>query len=141
MAALPEFDKFELNAEPASLGIQWKRWTNRLQKLFVTVKITDEKRQKAVLLHYGGEEVMILCETLLADTDETYKFAKVKLKTLETYVFRTMKQEEYTVDQFYTRLKSAAIRCDFHDADREIRDQIVMNCSSSTLRKKALRDG
>ena len=79
MAILPEFDKFDLNAEPASLGIQWKRWTNRLENLFVAVKITDEKRQNALLLHYGGEELMILCETLLADTDETYKLAKVKL--------------------------------------------------------------
>ena len=116
MAALPEFDKFDLNAEPASLGIQWKRWTNRLENLFVAVKIADKKSQKALLLHYGGEELMILCETLLADTDETYKLAKVKLdayfepkinKTFETYMFRTMKQEEDTVDQFYIRLKSA----------------------------------
>ena len=45
MAALPEFDKFDLNAEnQASLGIQWKRWTNRLENFFVAVKIIDEVR-------------------------------------------------------------------------------------------------
>ena len=113
--------------------------------LFLAIEITDEKRQKALLLHYGGEELMILCESLLAETDETYKLAKVKLdtyfepkinKTFETYVYRSMKQEEERGDQFYTRLKSSVIRCEFHNVDREIRDQIVMNCSSSTLRKK-----
>ena len=150
MAALPEFDSFDLNTEPASLGLLWKRWTSRLENLFLAIKVTDEKRQKSLLLHYGGADLMILSETLLADTDETYKLAKVKFDayfepkintTFETYNFRCMRQEDdETVDQFHTRLRSAAIRCDFHDVDREIRDQIVMHCSSSNLRKKALRD-
>ena len=116
MAALPESEKFNLNTEYASLGVQWKRWTSRLENLFLAIEITDERRQKALLLHYGGVEVMILCESLLAETDETYKLAKVKLdtyfepkinKTFGTYVFRSRKHEEETVDQFYTRLKSS----------------------------------
>ena len=147
---LPPFEKFDLNTNPTSLGVQWKRWTKRLENLFVAIKLTDENRQKALLLYYGGEELMILCETLLDTEDATYKLAKIKLDayfepkiniTYETYVFRSMKQEEdESVDQYYTRLKSAALRCEFYDVDREVRDQIVMHGSSSNLRKKALRD-
>ena len=113
------------------------------------MNITDAKRQKALLLHYGGEDLMVLCESLLADTDETFALAKTKLDahfepqvnaTFETYIFRCMKQEEdETIEQYQTRLMPAAKRCDFHDVKREVRDQIVMTCLSNELRKKALR--
>ena len=51
-----------------------------------------------------------------------------------------MQDEDETIDQYHARLKSAAMRCDFADIDRELRDQIVMNCLSHSLRKRALRD-
>ena len=110
----------------------------------MALNIRQEARQKALLLHYGGKEFMILCETLLTEEDN-YEASKAKLntyfepkvnQTFETYCFRTMKQEEEeTVDQFCTRLKVIAARCEFQDETRELRDQIVMNCLSNTLRK------
>ena len=149
-AVLPEFEQLQLDAEPSSLGVEWKQWSDRLENLFVALAITDEKRQKAFLLHYGGRVLSTLCGTLLASTDEMFKLAKVKLDayfepqinhTFETYVFRCMRQDDYeTVGQFATRLKVSASRCNFHDDKREIRDQIVMNCSSQQVRKKSLRD-
>ena len=98
-------------------------------------------------MHYGDRGLSNIYGTLLASTDETYKLTKVKLDayfepqinhTFETYVFRCMRQEDdETVYQFATRLKAAASRCNFHD---DKRDQIVMNCLSHGLRKKAIRD-
>ena len=38
------------------------------------------------------------------------------------------------------RLREADSRCDFHDSSREIRDQIVMNGTSDSLRRKYLRE-
>ena len=80
---------------------------------------------------------MVLCETVLADPDNTFALAMVKLDsyfetklntTFETYVFRCMTQEDdETLDQFSIRLKSAVNRCSFHDSTREVKDQIVMN--------------
>ena len=68
------------------------------------------------MLHYGGRELTDICDTLLADTDETYKLVKVRLDAhfepqinhrFEAYIFRCMRQEEEeTVDQYRTRLKS-----------------------------------
>ena len=148
-STLTDFEQFDLNSEPTSLGIQWKRWSSRLENLFVALNIKNEGRQKALLMHYGGKEFMILCETLL-DENDTYEEAREKLNNyfepqinlaFETYRFRSMVQEDgETVDQFCTRLKTAASRCDFSDENRELRDQIVMSCTSNTLRKKALRD-
>ena len=148
-SALTDFEQFDLNTEPTSLGIKWKRWSSRLENLFVALNVKNESRQKALLLHYGGKDFMILCETLLEEHD-TYEISKAKLDayfepkiniTFETYGFRSMIQEEgETIDKFCTRLRSAATRCQFLDESRELRDQIVMNCSSSSPRKKALRD-
>ena len=138
-SSISEFERFNFNTEQTSLGIQWTRWINRLQNLFRALNVGDEKRQKALLLHYGGGgELMVLCETVLAATDDTFALVKVKLHsyfeskintTFETYVFRCMKQEDdETLDQFSTRLKSAANRSSFPDSTREVKDQIVMNC-------------
>ena len=48
-------------------------------------------------------------------------------------------QDEY-INKFVTRLREAAKRCDFHDKDSEIKDQIVRKCFSDRLRRKALRE-
>ena len=48
--------------------------------------------------------------------------------------------EDEPIDQFVTRLKQKAQRCDLAYVDREIKDQIVFNCHSDRLRRKALRD-
>ena len=45
-----------------------------------------------------------------------------------------------SIDQFHTRLRHLGATCDFSDLDEEIRTQIVENCRSSRLRRKALRD-
>ena len=65
---------------------------------------------------------------------------KVNL-TFEAYSFRQMKQDSSeSVTQYSTRLKEAAKRCQFHDTDREVKDQIVFTCISDQLRRKALRE-
>ena len=55
--------------------------------------------------------------------------------------FRQSRQNEgETIDAFYTRLRLLAARCDFANEDREIKAQILQGCTSSRLRKRALRD-
>ena len=58
--------------------------------------------------------------------------------TFETYTNRQLSQDEdESIDKFVTRLREAAGRCNFHDKDREIKDQIV---HSDRLRRKASRE-
>jgi hypothetical protein len=98
-AALPEFQPFDVNCEPTSLGITWKKWISRLENLFVALDIKDEHRKKALLLFYGGEDLSDIFSTLAEESDETYKLAKVKLDayfepkvnlTYEAYHFRKL---------------------------------------------------
>ncbi len=52
-----------------------------------------------------------------------------------------MTQEEGEgIDTFTTRLRKQASRCDFQDADRKIKFQIIQGCLSSSFRKVCLRD-
>ncbi|XP_044166850.1 uncharacterized protein K02A2.6-like [Acropora millepora] len=87
-------------------------------------------RKRALLLHYSGPEVDEIFDTL-EDTgeDKDYKKAVEKLTahfnpqvntTYEVYNFRKAQQNE--------------------DADKEIKEQIILSCKSSALRRKALRE-
>ena len=120
--------------------------------MMVAMNVDDnDARQRALLLHYAGEQVYDIFETL-TDTGESDDFDKACEKLTayfspkknieyEVYVFRKEKQEiGETLDTYHTRLRRLAATCDFTDIDREIKTQIVQNCSSCRLRRRALRD-
>ena len=61
--------------------------------------------------------------------------------TYEVYNFRQAKQKDgETLESFHTRLRSLAKTCDFANPDKEIKEQIILNCQSNPLRRKALRE-
>ena len=69
----------------------------------------------------------------------TAEFAPQKNKIFETIKFRRQRQRsEETVAQYCTRLRDMAATCEFHDTNREILTQIILTCSSGSLRKWAL---
>ena len=49
-AMLPDLAAFDVNCEPTSLGITWKKWVSRFENLFVALDIKDENRKRALLL-------------------------------------------------------------------------------------------
>ena len=165
---LPDFPPFDVNADPTSLAQRWKKWTARYENLLTALDIKDPARKKALLLHYTGQDVHDIYDTLpsapataaesstgsergqTATTDE-YTVAKAKLDAYfmppqknvdyETYVFRQARQRQgETLDMFQSRLRQLAATCEFENVDREVKAQIVSGCSSSRLHRKALRD-
>ncbi len=44
------------------------------------------------------------------------------------------------MDDFYLRLRKLAESCEFNDVEREIRSQIILKCTSKSLRRRALRE-
>ena len=159
MANLPQFRKFDINEEPASLGTRWKSWLAELENLLLAVNITDKKRQRALMLLYAGKDVHDIYKTLIPDpnTDEDFDDAKARISaymepkinlTYEIYNFRCMRQghsadggikPDESIDAFVTRLRRKALRCNFPDADKEIKYQVVFGCESMKLRKEALK--
>lgn len=126
-----------------------EKWINRLENLLIGLDIKDKKRQRALLLHYAGEDVNAIFDTL-TDTGEDFATAKLKLKEYfapkknteyEVYRFRQAKQSsEETIDNFPTRLRQLALKCEFADTSKEVKSQIIQCCHSTRLRRKALRD-
>ncbi|VDI49213.1 Hypothetical predicted protein [Mytilus galloprovincialis] len=60
---------------------------------------------------------------------------------MEVYKFRTHKQKEgQSLDEFVTELRKLAKTCEFTNVDKEILSQVIQNCKSNRLRRRALRE-
>ena len=115
--------------------------------------IDDETRKHAyaLLLHYIGSSAFYIFETLTETGDEKdYKIAMDRLSEhftpqrntdYETYLFRQARQQPTeTLDQFTTRLRQLSSTCKFTSVEKEIKSQIILNCSSFHLHRRALRE-
>ena len=146
-SALPNFPAFNVN--DSAVDVRWRKWTNRFENLLIGMDIKDKKRQRALLLHYAGEEVNEIFETL-TNTGDDYAGAKGKLDAyfapkknteFEVYKFRQAKQQQSEgIDAYLTRLRQLSINCAFDDNDKEVKSQIIQGCSSTRLRRRALRE-
>ena len=112
--------------------------------------ITVDQRKKALLIHYGCDEVYDLVETFSEESRESYETLKAELSiyfmpkenpTFESFKLRKMKQEtSENVGQYHVRHRTQASLCHFENIEREILAQLIEGVTSSKLRRKALRD-
>ena len=149
--ALPTFDPSPNAGTP---GARWEKYVNRLKNLITALDIKNAEWQKALLLHYVGEETNDIFGTLTvsepADGETVFDTAVNAITSYlkpkrniayEEYLFRQAKQEKgETIMAYCTRLKQLAKTCEFTNTDREIKSQIIQNCQSTKLRRKALTD-
>ena len=161
---LPNFPAFKPHVDENSAGLRWKKWLERFENLLVALDISDDKKKKAMLLHYVGEETYDIFDSFtqeqkgvnatrleggqqipnefeVAKNSLTNYFTPKKNVTYEVFKFRQASQQtNENIDSFYTRLRTLAQTCDFHDQDREILSQIIQGCSSTRVRRKALKE-
>ncbi|XP_014664198.1 PREDICTED: uncharacterized protein K02A2.6-like [Priapulus caudatus] len=71
---LPQFERFSVHDEPATVGKRWAKYVKRLDKLFTAFAVTDANQQRALFLHYAGPEVSDIFDTL-PDTARAYEQA------------------------------------------------------------------
>jgi transposase InsO family protein len=156
-SALPNFPAFNVR-EDGSVSVRWARWKERLDNLLVALDVTTFKRQKALLLHYAGDEVHDIFSTLeltacVAVNDEepdVYKqatdaleayFVPKRNKEFDIYKFRQAKQDQgENIMTYCTRLRKLAEHCNFPDLQAELKSQMIQSCLSTRLRRRALRD-
>ena len=135
-SSLPVFPKFVVNGDSTSLGHRWEKYLQKLENLFVGMNIDSKKRRKALLLHYSGDEVFDIYQTLQNAGDESgYDETKTALtnsfkpqvnQEFEIFQFRQMKQmDSETVDDYATRLRQKAEYCGFTGKERELKSQII----------------
>ena len=65
MAALPHYPEFDYESENKTA--KWTKYVNRLRNYFTAYNIEDDKRKKAILLTFVGEEVNDLIDELLSE--------------------------------------------------------------------------
>ncbi|XP_052788463.1 uncharacterized protein K02A2.6-like [Mya arenaria] len=106
---LPTFPPFVVqNAAGESqntAGIRWQKWIQKLENLLCALDITVDKRKKALLLHYCGEETYDIFDSFSDD------------------------------DKGIGATKEVP-----NGEDNEILSQIIQGCTSSRIRRRALRD-
>nr|CAH0108459.1 unnamed protein product [Daphnia galeata] len=161
-SSLPSFPPFDVEEDQSSLGPRWSKWVNRFDNFLTALNITDDARRKALILHYSGERVFEIFETLdsnarvvtpatttTAAVNQTcYEAARRALNDhltprvntdFETFTFRQSKQlDGESFEMFHTRLQQSAKNCGFTDKDREIKAQLTIGCTSTELRRKIL---
>ena len=98
MASLPIFPAFDL--QEGDLSKAWRRYVLRFENLLMAMNINDAKRKKAMLLHYVGEEVVDIFETLEVEERDDNEDVFVKAeKALRSY-FTPRKNTEFEVYKF-----------------------------------------
>ncbi|XP_055844353.1 uncharacterized protein K02A2.6-like [Episyrphus balteatus] len=157
---------FNLNDDPTNAGDRWKKWIARFENFLTASDINNVERQKALLLHYAGEDVFEIFHNLPKLTTTTkervdekgartrvemdcFEIAKQKLSNyfspktnieFEIFSFRQAKQiPNETVGQFYARLLKLSSNCEFSDRDKEIKSQIICTTTSHRLRDFAFQ--
>ena len=109
-----------------NIGLRWKKWVKKLERLFEIKNIEDDKKKITYLFFYGGDQLEDVY-TEDAENDDTFDEICTKLSTrfnptannhLHVYNFRALHQfEDEPFDEFVQRLRDTAELCKFKDAD------------------------
>jgi hypothetical protein len=147
MPTLPSFDPYGDNN---SLSIRWEKWLKQFKTAMTAFNITTGTRLRASLLHFGGDDIQEVFETL-TDTGSDDDFDKAE-KALtdyftpkqnvhyETIMFQATRQEQHeSVQDYATRLRRLSKKCNFHDANREIYTQLIKGSSNESFVQHAMR--
>jgi hypothetical protein len=142
--SFPPYPTFDYSSDKSQVG------TMGLEHLFVVLKIENDDRKRALLLHYAGESVYDIYDAEKDATEATYTATKQVLTTyfepkkntqMEVYKFHSYKQKEcQSLDEFVTELRKLAKTCEFANVDNEILSQVIQNCKSNRLCRRALRE-
>ena len=152
--AIPVFEQFDVDTNINSLSSRWEDYIDRYNDYCLAFDIKNPERKKPLLLHSAGVGVKKIHKTLAIEDptgdDNVYSkteqaldnyFMPKKNIEYEIFNFRQEKQKpSESLDSYYTRLKTLACYCEFHDVNREIKSQIIQFCCNNTLRLKALQD-
>ncbi|XP_062533293.1 uncharacterized protein K02A2.6-like isoform X1 [Armigeres subalbatus] len=164
-----QLQSFDYTSHTDDVGSEWRKWLRSFETMVRASRIDDEEWKKDLLLHYAGQNVQQLFDTLpeapgiemrgpLLNIESytpnmtSYEEARAKLNdfflpkensTYERHLLRQMKQRAgENIDAFTIRLRVQAERCGFGDrVEENIKDQIIQNCQSATLRRDLLKRG
>ena len=132
---LPTFPEFDLQPRE-TVPTRFEKYHKRLNNLFAAMGIEEAPRKKAMLLHYVGEDVCDIFDTLTVPAPEpdtngdVYKSAVKAIsdhfepqKCVDHHVYNFRKEAQRPnekTSEFYTRLQLLARKCEFTDVNQLI---------------------
>lgn len=140
---------FNYNEDDQNAFQRWSKWLSMFENYLVAIGVNGDNRQKALLLHLGGEKIR---EVYREHEDQQDTFDDVKTKLNEAlrpnqssqyaiYEFRSTKQRQgEKLSDFVSRLRTLAIPCQFTNNNLEIISQIAQHCTCSKIRRKILAE-
>ena len=150
--SVPPIGVFDPHGDPNSVSTRWTRWVNSFKRFATAAGCVQNAQKRELLLHCAGPDVQDIFEMLTEGDLNTFETALAALNGYFTphrntsynrHIFRQAKQQEdETVSQYVTRLRTLAKDCAF-PADQLpdfIRDQVIDNCRSKHLRTKLLAE-
>ena len=108
------------------------------------MNITEDKSKVATLLHFEGDYIRDISDNAVPKVEGYNPTAEYLNKHLnpktndpfEIYKFqKTIQDSDETVQQFCSRLRSIANRCNFDNEDKHIKMQLILGTHSDKLRK------
>ena len=151
------FEEFDTACD--GLANKWMVWKRKLNRYFAFKDfnlqaqnhnaLPDNAKINELFL-YGGHKLEQAYDEV-GDEADTYDEVIARLDAIfnpeqnvefNRFAFRTMEQnEEEKFDMFVSRLRASAERCNFANADDEIKSQIISNCLSDALKMDVLKTG
>lgn len=108
----------------------------QLQEIWATIEAADPKSAKEVVDPKSAKEAVDVFEVAINALDKHFKPATNKC--YERFLFRQIRQQDDSLDQFVVRLRKQAANCSFHDVSEAIVDQIIDGTSNAVFREKIL---
>ena len=146
---IPAVPSFKPTGEPSTVSQRWTKWRKSFEYFVIASGVRNQERKRALLLHLVGPATQDIYETL-TDDDQSYDstiealeqhFSITKNVPFERSKFHQAKQQQNeSVEQYITRLRTLSLYCEYQDNNDQIRDQFIASCSSTKLRKRLLTE-
>jgi hypothetical protein len=128
MTGLISFPPFTIKENPSNVSIRWGIYVEKFEYLINGLGIDKNKRKKALLLHYAGDEVFEIYKTFptLSNADNNYADTKKELsdyfqqqKNTEflRFEFGNVTQQVKNIEEYVTQLRQKARGPRFIDQD------------------------
>ena len=147
---LPTFPNFNVNEDVSTLFSSWGKYKKRFGILCTAIGVTDAKQKLSMLLTYIGDESYDIYEQIMPAPEHTLEevftafdnYFKPQVNTsYESYLFHQLKQRtDETISQYYIRLKEQATKCEFHNVDIAIKQQIELSTNNNKLRRYSFQN-
>ena len=150
---IPSIPPFNTHGDQNSVTQRWTKWKKQFQYFILASEVNDDGPQNALLLYMIGQETQDIYDTLNVEERKgtLYKasiealdrpFCIKKSIPFESSIFCATKQlEKESTEQYIPRLRQLVQYCNYgNEIENNTRDQIILSCLSSKLRKRLLTE-